>query len=32
VHGWLRARFMSADAGIEFDALCAAVKRFLGIA
>ncbi len=29
VHGWLRARFISADAAAEFDAICAAVRRFL---
>lgn len=31
VHGWLRARLMSGDAAAEFDALAAALRRFLAI-
>jgi acetyl esterase len=30
VHGWLRARHVSDDAGQEFAAICAALKRMLG--
>ncbi|MGH6933960.1 MAG: alpha/beta hydrolase, partial [Dongiaceae bacterium] len=30
IHGWLRGRHMSEDAATEFDALCAAIRGFLG--
>jgi acetyl esterase len=29
VHGWLRARHISGDARVEFEAICAAIRRFL---